>query len=40
MMVVLILYCYAKGIRSSRAIEMATFDDVGAPVICGGAAPG
>src|SRR5207247_2114439 len=30
---------YAKGIRSSRAIEMATFDDVGARVICGGLHP-
>ena len=30
MMVALIVYCYCKGIRSSRAIEMATFDDVGA----------
>src|SRR5262249_34541479 len=36
MMVALIVYCYCKGIRSSRAIEMATFDDVGAGVICGG----
>ena len=39
MMVALILYSYAKGIRSSRAIEMATFDDVGARVICGGLHP-
>jgi transposase len=39
MMVALIMYCYAKGIRSSRAIEMATFDDVGARVICGGLHP-
>jgi transposase len=39
MMVALILYCYAKGIRSSRAIEMATFDDVGARVICAGLHP-
>jgi hypothetical protein len=39
MMVALIVYCYAKGIRSSRAIEMATFDDVGARVICGGLHP-
>jgi transposase len=39
MMVALILYCYAKGIRSSRAVEMATFDDVGARVICGGLHP-
>ena len=39
MMVALILYCYCKGIRSSRAMEMATFDDVGARVICGGLHP-
>ena len=39
MMVALIMYCYCKGIRSSRAIEMATFDDVGARVICGGLHP-
>ena len=39
MMVALIMYCYAKGIRSSRAIEMATWDDVGARVICGGLHP-
>jgi transposase len=39
MMVALILYCYCKGIRSSRAVEMATFDDVGARVICGGLHP-
>lgn len=34
-MVALVLYCYCKGIRSSRAIEMACFDDVGARVITG-----
>jgi transposase len=34
MMVTLAGYCFCKGIRSSRAIEMATFDDVGARVIC------
>jgi transposase len=34
LMVGLVMYCYCKGIRSSRAIEMATFDDVGARVIC------
>ena len=34
MMAGLVRYCYCKGIRSSRAIEMATFDDVGARVIC------
>jgi transposase len=39
MMVALIMYCYCKGIRSSRAIEMATFDDVGARVICAGLHP-
>jgi transposase len=39
MMVALVLYCYCKGIRSSRAVEMATFDDVGARVICGGLHP-
>ena len=39
MMVALIVYCYGKGIRSSRAVEMATFDDVGARVICGGLHP-
>ena len=39
MMVALVLYCYCKGIRSSRAIEMATFDDVGARVICGNMHP-
>jgi hypothetical protein len=30
LMVALIMYCYGKGIRSSRSVEMATFDDVGA----------
>ena len=39
MMVALIVYCYCKGIRSSRAVEMATFDDVGARVICAGLHP-
>jgi transposase len=38
-MVALVMYCYCKGIRSSRAIEMATFDDVGARVIMGGLHP-
>jgi transposase len=33
LMVALIMYCYCKGIRSSRAIEMATWDDVGARVL-------
>jgi transposase len=35
----LVMYCYCKGIRSSRAVEMATFDDVGARVICGNCHP-
>src|SRR5215471_11646125 len=39
MMVALVMYCYCKGIRSSRAIEMATWDDVGARVICGNLHP-
>jgi transposase len=39
MMVTLVMYCYCKGIRSSRGIEMATFDDVGARVICGNQHP-
>jgi transposase len=39
MMVMLVMYCYCKGIRSSRGIEMATFDDVGARVICGNLHP-
>ena len=30
LMVALVMYCYCKGVRSSRAIEMATWDDVGA----------
>jgi Transposase domain (DUF772) len=29
MMTALVLYCYCKGIRSSRAVQMACFDDVG-----------
>jgi transposase len=33
LMVALVMYCYCKGIRSSRAVEMATFDDVGARVL-------
>ena len=37
MMVGLLLYCYLKGIRSSRKIAAACVDDVGAIVICGGA---
>ena len=39
LMVMLIMYCYCKGVRSSRAIEMATFDDLGARVICGNLHP-
>jgi transposase len=39
MMVALIGYCYCKGIRSSRAVEAATYDDVGARVICGNLHP-
>jgi transposase len=39
LMVGLVMYCYCKGIRSSRAIEMATWDDVGARVICGNRHP-
>jgi transposase len=39
MMVGLLLYCYVKGIRSSRRIAAACVDDVGAIVICGGARP-
>jgi transposase len=38
-MVTLIGYCYCKGIRSSRAVEAATFDDLGARVICGNLHP-
>jgi transposase len=40
MMVMLVMYCYCKGIRSSRGIEMATSDDAGARVICGNLHPG
>ena len=39
MMCGLLLYCYCKGLRSSREVEMATFDDVGARVICGNLHP-
>src|SRR5215467_5485792 len=39
MMVALVGYCYCKGTRSSRAIEMATWDDLGARVICGNLHP-
>ena len=39
LMVSLVMYCYGKGIRSSRAVEMATWDDLGARVICGNLHP-
>jgi transposase len=39
MMTGLLLYCYFKGIRSSRKIAAACVDDVGCLVICGGARP-
>jgi len=39
MMAALLLYCYFKGIRSSRRIRDAGVDDLGCRVICGGAAP-
>jgi transposase len=39
MMITLVLYCYCRGRRSSREMEMATWDDVGARVICGGLHP-
>lgn len=35
MMTALVLYCYCKGIRTSRAGQMACFDDVGCRVITG-----
>jgi transposase len=38
-MLALVMYCYCKGIRSSRAIEAATFDDLGARVIMGNRQP-
>jgi transposase len=34
-MISALLYCYCKGIRSSRAIEQASFDDVGVRVLLG-----
>jgi transposase len=40
LMVGLVLYCYGKGVRSSRAIEAATWDDVGARVLAGNRHPG
>ena len=39
MMLALVLYCYFKGIRSSRKIRDACVDDLGCRVICGGAVP-
>ena len=39
MVTALLLYCYFKGIRSSRKIAAACVDDLGCRVICGGAAP-
>jgi transposase len=39
MMATLLLYSCCRGRRSSREIEMATFDDVGARIICGGLHP-
>jgi len=39
MMATLLLYCYCRGRKSSREIETATFDDVGARIICGGLHP-
>ena len=39
MMAALLLYCYFKGVRSSRKIAAACVDDLGCRVICGGAAP-
>lgn len=38
-MLSLIMYCYAVGKRSSRSIEKATWDDVGARVIMGNRHP-
>jgi hypothetical protein len=32
-LIALFLYCYSKGIRSSRRIEQACFDDVGCRII-------
>jgi transposase len=39
MMTGLLLYCYFKGIRSSRRIAAACIDDLGCRVICGGVMP-
>jgi transposase len=40
MMATLLLYSCCRGRKPSREIEMATFDDVGARIICGGLHPG
>lgn len=32
-LVALLLYCYSKGVRSSRGIEQACWDDVGCRII-------
>lgn len=40
MMTSLVLYCYCKGIRSSRAVQMACPDDAGCRVITGNQAVG
>jgi transposase len=39
MMVTLVCYCFCRGVRSSRGIEAATYDDLGARVICGNLHP-
>jgi transposase len=39
LMVALLLYCHCKGVRSSRAIETACYDDVGCRVIAGNRQP-
>lgn len=39
MMATLLLYCYCRGRRSCREVELATHDDVGARIICGGLHP-
>lgn len=38
-MLTLIMYCYCKAIRSSRSIEAACYDDLGARVIVGNVQP-
>src|SRR5260370_5396134 len=39
LMVALVMDCYRKGIRSSRAAELATHDDAGAQGSCGDTHP-